>query len=173
MMQTVFAHSGKFFDLSQDTKDKLAWYSAKANRGYTGHGREKVSFSEEADKVAELRADAPDLKESLEIGRDDEEGCPNMWPPTEGEGDEAEWASQFKEVMMEFFGLCKEFHMTVMRAIAVGLAIEEKWFDGFTDKGDNTLRLLHYPPVKKEVFDKNENQVRAGAHTDYGTFPRG
>jgi isopenicillin N synthase-like dioxygenase len=168
-MQSVFAHSAKFFDLQQDTKDKLAWYSAKANRGYTGHGREKTSLADEADKVDQLRAEAPDLKESLEIGRDDEDDCPNMWPPiAKGAGDEAEWAGQFKEVMNEFFGICKEFHMLIMRAIAVGLAIEEKWFDDFTDKGDNTLRLLHYPPVKREVFERHENQVRAGAHTDYG-----
>ena len=58
--------------------------------------------------------------------------------------------------------------MQVMRCIAVGLGIEEKWFDEFTDRGDNTLRLLHYPPVDKATFDKNEKQVRAGAHTDYG-----
>ena len=58
--------------------------------------------------------------------------------------------------------------MQVMRAIAVGMSIEEKWFDDFTNRGDNTLRLLHYPPVKKEVFERNQNQLRAGAHTDYG-----
>jgi isopenicillin N synthase-like dioxygenase len=124
-------------------------------------------LAEEADKVAELREEAPDLKESLEIGRDDEPECPNMWPP-EGSGERPAWATEFKETMNGFFDQCKEFHMTVMRAIAVGLAIEEKWFDGFTDRGDNTLRLLHYPSVKKEVFDRNKNQVRAGAHSDYG-----
>jgi len=32
------------------------------------------------------------------------------------------------------------------------------------------LRLLHYTPVKKEVFEKNKAQVRAGAHTDYGSI---
>jgi isopenicillin N synthase-like dioxygenase len=166
-MQSVFGYSSQFFALPQDEKDKLAWYSARANRGYTGHGREKVSLSEEADKVAELREAVPDLKESLEIGRDDESEYPNMWPHN-GSGEEEAWAEDFKEIMKSFFDQCKDFHMQVMRAIAVGLAIEEKWFDGFTDRGDNTLRLLHYPPVKKEVFERNKMQVRAGEHTDYG-----
>jgi isopenicillin N synthase-like dioxygenase len=164
---SVFGHLAQFFTLPQEQKDKLAWYSPEANRGYTGHGREKTSMPEEADKVAELREAAPDLKESLEIGRDDEVEYPNMWP-AEGVGEGEGWAGEFKEVMKGFFEQCKEFHMLVMRAIAVGLGIEEKWFDGFTDGGDNTLRLLHYPAVKKEVFDRNKNQVRAGAHTDYG-----
>jgi isopenicillin N synthase-like dioxygenase len=117
------------------------------------------------DDVEALRAAVPDLKESLEIGRDDEEGMPNMWPDDDSEG-----AKEFKKVMLAFFDECKELHKEVMRALALGLGIEESWFDKFTDRGDNTLRLLHYPSVSKEVFKKNELQVRAGSHTDYGIF---
>jgi isopenicillin N synthase-like dioxygenase len=113
--------------------------------------------------VEALRAAVPDLKESLEIGREGEAGCPNLW------ADDAE-GKQFKEVMLAFFETCKNLHMELMRAIAVGLGIDSSWFDGYTDRGDNTLRLLHYPPVKKEVFDKNKEQVRAGAHSDYGSI---
>ena len=60
--------------------------------------------------------------------------------------------------------------MQIMRAIAVGMAMEEGWFDGFCDGGDNTLRLLHYPQVDAEVFRKNKGQVRAGEHSDYGSI---
>ena len=62
--------------------------------------------------------------------------------------------------------------MLFMRAIAVGLGIEEGWFDGFTDVGDNTLRLLHYPGVSKSVFRRKDGleQVRAGEHSDYGMY---
>ena len=74
----------------------------------------------------------------------------------------------FKMQMLEFFEKCKQLHMQVMQAIAVGLGIEEGWFDSFVDRGDNTLRLLHYPEVKADVFKQNQNTVRAGAHTDYG-----
>jgi isopenicillin N synthase-like dioxygenase len=88
-----------------------------------------------------------------------------MWPSTDDEAGKV-----FKSVCCEFFGTCKGLHMEVMRAIAAGLGIEESWFDGYTDRGDNTLRLLHYPPVKKEVFEKNKMQVRAGEHTDYGMY---
>ncbi|KAF2670300.1 Clavaminate synthase-like protein [Microthyrium microscopicum] len=163
---SVFGQSAKFFQLPQDQKDKLAWYSAEANRGYTAHGREKVSMADVED-VDALRESNPDLKESLEIGRDDEPQFPNMWPPQEGE---SQWPTEFRKETMGFFEQCKEMHRLVMSSIAVGLGIGETWFDGFTSDGDNTLRLLHYPAVSREVFEKNVGQVRAGEHTDYGSM---
>jgi isopenicillin N synthase-like dioxygenase len=161
----VFDKSAQFFALPQPKKDELAWYSAAANRGYTAYGREKVSMNGVED-VAALREAIPDLKESIEIGRDDEPEHPNMWPQSEDGTDK--WPSEFRNITTDFFSTCKTLHMQVMRSVAVGLGIESSWFDDFTDGGDNTLRLLHYPPVKKEVFEKNKLQVRAGEHTDYG-----
>jgi len=114
--------------------------------------------------VEKLKAQAPDLKESIEIGRENEPGHPNMWPT----GDEE--AVNFKNIMMEFFDLCKDLHVDVMRAIAVGMGLSQSYFDSYTDVGDNTLRLLHYPATPKSVFQSNKLQVRAGEHTDYGTL---
>lgn len=119
-------------------------------------------------------AEGQDLKESFEIGREgvDQEGCENLWPDRfdeEGKEEEGE-GKVFKREMLEFFELVKQLHVQIMRAIAVGLGIDEHWFDGYTDAGDNTLRLLHYPEVDAEVFRKNRNTVRAGAHTDYGSI---
>jgi isopenicillin N synthase-like dioxygenase len=160
----VFSHSAKFFARPKEQKDKLAWYSAAANRGYVTQGREKLVVLEETGTEAEMRALVPDLKESMEIGRDDQPETPNMWPSGDDE------AKEFKDQMMGFFETCKSLHMQVMRAIAMGMGIEETWFDGFTDAGDNTLRLLHYPGVSKSIFKRNDGQlqVRAGEHSDYG-----
>ena len=58
----------------------------------------------------------------------------------------------------------------LMAAIAMGLSLDEHYFDEYVRMGDNTLRLLHYPPAKREVFVKNKGQVRAGAHSDYGSI---
>lgn len=114
--------------------------------------------------VAVLKAQAPDLKESFEIGREGAEGTPNNWPEFDEDGRE------FKEWMLKFFVECKELYINVMRAIAVGMGLGESYFDTYTDVGDNTLRLLHYPEVEKSVFVKNKMQVRAGEHTDYGSI---
>ena len=164
-LNEVFSQSAKFFARPQQQKDELEWYSPEANRGYTAHGREKVTQIENKDDVEALRAQNPDLKESLEIGRDDEPGLPNMWPD---KFDEA--GNEFKDVMKAFHDRCKGLHMEVMRAVALGMGIEESWFDAYADRGDNTLRLLHYPGVKKDVFEQKKGQVRAGEHTDYGSI---
>ena len=121
-----------------------------------------------------------DMKESFEIGREGEEGCPNRWP-SEGYKDEdikslngnAEhdfWdkASEFRTAMQSFFLACQKLHKMIMRAIALGMKLEETFFDDFVQQGDNTLRLLHYPAVPKGGFDGGKSE-RAGAHTDYGT----
>ncbi|CAL3966392.1 unnamed protein product [Diplocarpon coronariae] len=166
-LQTVahtFSASAAFFARPQSQKDALGWTTPEANRGYVAHGREKVSTLATKEAVAAAKAAAPDLKESIEIGREGADGLPNNWPS----GDAA--AARFKDAMLAFHDLAKGLHVSVMRAIAVGMGLEEGYFDAYTDVGDNTLRLLHYPPAPKAVFRSNKLQVRAGEHTDYGSI---
>lgn len=163
-MQKAFSISAEFFKRSEEEKLSLGWTTPESNRGYSAPGREKVTQLTDRNDVAALKAQVPDLKESFEIGREGEPNHPNMWPTSDAT------AQGFKEFMIDFFTQCKELHIEVMRAIAVGMGIDEGYFDEFTDGGDNTLRLLHYPSVAKSVFAANNMQVRAGEHTDYGSI---
>jgi isopenicillin N synthase-like dioxygenase len=162
----AFSTSAKFFERPQDQKDALGWTTPESNRGYVAHGREKVSILKNKEEVEKVKAQAPDLKESFEIGREGADGFPNNWPPAAGDAE----AKAFKETMLAFHDQCKVLHIQVMRAIAVGMGLNESYFDTYTDLGDNTLRLLHYPPAPKAVFQSNKLQVRAGEHTDYGSI---
>ena len=122
IVEKTFQQSAAFFARPLSQKDALAWTTPEANRGYVAQGREKVTDATDPNEIEQLRAaEGEDLKESLEIGREGEEGHPNSWPEVEGE--------EFKKSMLEFFDLCKGLHVNVMRAIAVGLGIEEGWFD--------------------------------------------
>lgn len=154
----AFAMSANFFAQPPEKKAALEWTTPQANRGYVAHGREKVSLLKDNAEVEKVRSAVPDLKESLEIGRDDEEGHPNNWPREEGS------IVGFRADMMDFFERCKALHVQVMRAIAMGMGFEESFFDRFVDVGDNNLRLLHYPEVKSDVFN-TPGQVRAGEHS--------
>lgn len=167
-VSTTFSTSANFFTRPQAQKDALGWTTPEANRGYVAHGREKTTSLTDVAEIAKLKAAVPDLKESFEIGREGEAGHPNNWPSEHGMTDAA--AVPFKDTMLDFFEQCKGLHVEVMRAIAVGMGLQESYFDGFTDVGDNTLRLLHYPSTKKSVFASNKLQVRAGEHTDYGSI---
>lgn len=164
-VQDVFAHSARFFDRPLEQKSGLGWTTPESNRGYVGRGREKVTQATAAAEVQRLRASVPDLKESFEIGREGQSGHPNRWPDGLDED-----GAEFTRVMRDFFDVCQGLNVRVMRAMALGMGLEEGFFDGFVDGADNNLRLLHYPAVRKDVFERNREQVRAGEHSDYGSI---
>ncbi|KAF9268193.1 Clavaminate synthase-like protein [Marasmius fiardii PR-910] len=161
-ISNVFKKSGNFFKLPTEVKEKLAWEDPRSNRGYVQIGRERVTQSKDADEIAQLRAKAPDYKESMEIGRDWDSEWRNMWP-TEND------APGFKSTMLNFYRSCHDLHVEMMRSVALGLGLEERFFDQMIDHQCHNLRLLSYPPIKRALLD-GEGQARAGAHSDYGTL---
>ena len=62
-------------------------------------GRERVTQSEDAAEIAELRNNAPDMKETMEIGRDWDKTWRNHWPQ---ESD----VPGFKQTMLDFYQVC-------------------------------------------------------------------
>ncbi|KAG6234902.1 hypothetical protein E4U25_005458 [Claviceps purpurea] len=166
VLQRIFIRSATFFALDDETKLRLQWTTPEANRGYSSPGREKASQLVDVSEVSKIRTQAPDLKESLEIGRDTRPEFPNQWPD---EGDNVSLRG-FRKDMVDFFRTCQALHVDVMRAIALGMSLEQDFFDQFINASDNNLRLLHYPGVKAKVFKLNPGQTRAGEHSDYGSI---
>lgn len=160
----VFDMSARFFKQTPEDKMSVAWTTPEANRGYSEIGKEKNTQLVDAADVAKLKDEVPDIKETMDIGREDEEPYPNQWPA------EVNGLDGFKVLMNDFFQQCKSVHVEVMRAIAVGMDLDANIFDSYVDVGDNTLRLLHYPEVESAVFEANPNQVRTGEHSDYGSI---
>ncbi|OCH94349.1 Clavaminate synthase-like protein [Obba rivulosa] len=158
----VFQKSAEFFRLPEEVKSKLAWDDPRANRGYVQIGRERVTQSADAKEIAELRAKAPDYKESMEIGRDWDKVFKNKWPQ------EAD-APEFRQTMLDFFQTCHELHTIVMRALAIGLDLDEMFFEDKINEQYHNLRLLSYPPIRTLLL-RRDGQARAGAHSDYGTL---
>lgn len=165
VVSEIFASSARFFARPQNQKDSLRWTGPESNRGYIATGQEKLAPLEDTAGIGDLRAVSPDLKESIEIGREGAPGMPNQWPAHIDEEGQS-----FKQTMISFFETCKTLHMQIMQAIALGMNLPEHFFDEFIDAGDNILRLLHYPPVPKDIFQRQPGQVRAGEHSDYGSI---
>ncbi|KAG8871441.1 hypothetical protein FRC20_010549 [Serendipita sp. 405] len=197
-VNNAFTKSAEFFKMPIEEKMKLAWEDPRSNRGYVARGRERgkyiftgtprmlllnllVSVTQETDpvKIAQMRVTAPDAKESMEIGHDWDKiwkvfskavMCPvsllisrkNQWP-------QESLAPGFKTTFLDFFRTCHELHVEVMRSIALGLQLEESFFDQRIDGQYHNLRLLNYPSIRTELL-KEEGQARAGAHSDYGTL---
>ena len=60
--------------------------------------------------------------------------------------------------------MCHNLHIDVMRSIAIGLDLDEDFFDSKINDQCHNLRLLSYPPVKSKLLEK-DGQARAGAHS--------
>ncbi|KAG5916261.1 hypothetical protein E4U42_007729 [Claviceps africana] len=163
-VQRTFARSAALFALDDEAKLKLSWTTPEANRGYVSLGREKVTLHDDSAEVDKMRSTAPDLKETMEIGRDTDPQFPNRWP----DEDDVVGLRGFRADMMDFFGRCQALEAEVMRAIALGLGLEQDFFQQYIHPGSNNLRLLHYPGVKADVFERNPEQMRTGEHSDYG-----
>jgi len=162
IIQNAFQKSAQFFDLPREAKIALAWEDPRSNRGYVEPGRERVTQSSDAAEIANLREKAPDYKETMEIGRDWDATWKNRWPAEH-------LVPGFKQTMLDFFQTCHQLHTEVMQSIALGLGLDQSFFESKINEQYHNLRLLSYPSVAREVLAK-EGQARAGAHSDYGSL---
>jgi isopenicillin N synthase-like dioxygenase len=133
-------------------------------RGYTPYGAEMLAYSLD-------EATPPDIKESFSIGPFDhaydeyhfgEAGyryfAPNMWPERP-HGMRSVWEAYYSE-MNRLAG-------DLMRLFALALGMPEHWFDDKIDRHITNFSVIHYPAQSDAP---EENQLRGGAHTDYGSL---
>ncbi|VEP11493.1 2OG-Fe(II) oxygenase [Hyella patelloides LEGE 07179] len=155
LIARTMMHSRAFFNLPLTEKNKLAWSDEPSNRGYVGVGRERLDESKPGD-----------LKEAYNIGFESGStqlknqpslSC-NRWL----EGDD-----RFRDTMLDFFSACNETAKVICEALAIAINLPEAFFVNNHNQQDNTLRLLHYPPIKQTP---ESGQLRAGEHSDYGSF---
>ena len=144
LIAKTFECSQQFFNLPLSEKNKVAWSNELNNRGYVGMERERLNHSKPGD-----------LKEAYNIGK--EFSSCNLWLEE----------NEFRQTMLDFFFACNETAISVCEAMAIALNLSEAFFVNNHSQQDNTLRLLHYPPLNRT---SEPGQLRAGEHSDYGSF---
>lgn len=154
--------SRAFFSLPIEEKRRAK--GANPGKGYTGVGDEGLAYS--------LGQKAPvDLKEALAIGRVDTDDdpyfqrpeaefffTPNVWPTRPPE---------LRAIWTEYFQVMDRLAADLMRIFALALDLPERHFDPTIDKAINKMRAILYPAQKDAP---GEGQLRAGAHSDYGSL---
>ncbi len=154
-----------FFDRPLDEKLSAAMPYPGYPYGYSPVKGETLAASLGTAKPA-------DLKETFSFGpsafrrldhkpADDAEAfvfSANPWP---FEGD------AFRRAVMDYYRAMSELSGRIMRLFALALDLDEGYFDRFIDKEASALRLLNYPEVDEPPA---EGQLRAGAHSDYGSL---
>ncbi|KAF4587932.1 flavonol synthase/flavanone 3-hydroxylase [Ophiocordyceps camponoti-floridani] len=159
----AFRWSRKFFDLPDHVKNRVphppeGWY----HRGYSGVGLEKATqMVFDPQDIAEKRK-VPDCKESFEIGSEESKRMPNIWLPEHE-------IPGFRAFFNRFYKTCYGVEVKILRAIALGMGLEETYFVRCHSIHNNQLRLLHYPPVKDALLRSGKIES-IGAHSDFGTL---
>lgn len=152
-----------YFDLPTEEKLRLKMPSDRY-RGYSALAGEALASSLD-------NPTPPDLKELFSIGP---VGCPdddyhrfskppncfaaNMWP---------ERPAGFRETFETYYREMERVAGVLMRIFALGLALPENYFDDKVDRHITNFSVLHYPEQAKPPLP---GQLRAGAHTDYGSL---
>ena len=111
----------------------------------------------------------PDLKESFNGGPEaappglvDAQAlafcyAPTIWPDPPG----------FQAAWRAYYRAMEDLAARVMRAFAVALELPDDFFAPFIDAPISALRALNYPALDRAPAP---GQIRAGAHTDYGSL---
>ncbi|KAE8147023.1 hypothetical protein BDV25DRAFT_161235 [Aspergillus avenaceus] len=136
------------------------------HRGYSWPGLEKVSqtmsLGDDEEANQKLR-EVKDVKEVYDIGSDENTEQPNQWLPDEA-------LPGFRTFMLKFYWECWKVGKDLLRALAIGLDLEDEAYLVKKHSGhNNQLRLLHYLPVPAEDLER-ERAARCPAHTDWSSL---
>jgi isopenicillin N synthase-like dioxygenase len=158
LQQRVRTVSKAFFDLPAAEKQKVA-AAPGMGRGYRGFNIGALAHS--AGKAA-----PPDLRESFLVGPPDcpqgvaPEGCfaPNIWPVKPAE---------LEPAVVDYYRAMADLAARTLDLAALALGLPQKYFRTFINQSVSQLQVINYPEQAEPPL---ETQLRASAHTDFGTL---
>ena len=165
LSERMRAVSRAFFDLPLAEKARVARPAKDVARGYIALDEESLARSRDPG------AYGSDLNESLMIGPVDRPPAayadtlaagrhfaPNLWP---------EHPAELREAWTAYYRTMGSLAASLMRIFALALGLPEGFFDARIDKHISRLRVRNYPAQRAAPAP---GQIRAGAHSDYGSL---
>jgi isopenicillin N synthase-like dioxygenase len=156
--------SRTFFDLPLEEKMQIVRPAPDVTRGYMPMKAEVLVRSRGGTAQG-------DLNESLMIGPVDVTDAPyytspaagrhfakNLWP---------ERPSGLRQVYERYYRVMDALAIDLMRLFALALDLPERYFDSSVDRSISRLRVRNYPAPAETP---EPGQLRAGAHSDYGSL---
>ncbi|KZL68106.1 2OG-Fe(II) oxygenase family protein [Colletotrichum tofieldiae] len=147
----MFTLAEAFFNAPLE--DKLPYANGSGDLGYTGMREETLSG-----------IGPGDVKESFYLS---DPGRTAQPLPTELESG--------RERMAAFFTACDELAKTLLEGLAIGLGMPRDFLSRAHTGESCRMRLINYPPVSQLSFSdsptfEESDDIRAGAHSDYGSL---
>jgi isopenicillin N synthase-like dioxygenase len=158
-----FAVSREFFALPEAQKDACRPEADSLHQGY--HGMSSAALAQ-----GEGQATPPDLREYFMIGRPDIDADyfqsqtakrfyrRNVWPAR---------PDGFRAMAEAYYAAVEQLARRLMGLFALALDLPEAYFDDKVDRHFGILSSIFYP-AQKEL--PRPGQLRAGAHSDYGSL---
>ncbi len=131
-----------------NARSQLRAPTPDVNRGYSAKGSESLAYSLGA-------ARPPDLFEAFNVGMDD-----NIWPDD---------LPRLRTAVERYLDELRPLVARIESIIESALDLEPGFFAPRTDRSVDVLRLVRYERAAGEPAPLPE-QMRMGAHTDYGIF---
>lgn len=148
----LYASVKDFFALKDEVKMNYDRPDLHGQRGYISKGKERAKGRS-----------VGDLKEFYHVGqiKDSDEAIiqtypDNVWP---------EEVVSFENNCTQAFKTLENTGLTLLRAIALYLGLDENYFENKASKGNSILRAIHYFPIEDEALLK-AGAVRAAEHGD-------
>lgn len=156
--------AAEFFALSAEAKMAVQRPPQKLSRGYNWVGDRSLSYTlgvAAPPDIQEAFAFGPEPMPAPPAGADDRIAAlyaPNIWP---------EQPANFRRTLLAYRAAVSGLAMATLRLMAAALAVPESFFADKFDRQPSTSRVIRYPAVTAPAAP---GQLRAGAHTDYGTL---
>lgn len=149
LMEALYKEIKSFFALDQETKSKYEIKGLAGQRGYVSFGKERAKGRTQGD-----------LKEFWHFGQEPSEGSQmgDKYP----ENVQVKELKDFNHIGMEAYRMLEKTGLFVLRALALHIGLDQKYYDQWVSNGNSILRPIHYPPITQEP----QGAVRAGAHGD-------
>jgi isopenicillin N synthase-like dioxygenase len=158
------AEARAFFALPEADKRRVPQPVNRNSRGYMPPKQRALGYSLGTETP-------PDWQEGFGIGpltaapaylagtpAEDFFFAPNIWPAGR---------PAFRTAFETYFQAMEALSLHLLRLFAVALGLDPAFFDDKVDQGTSVLRTLWYPPQPEPP---EPGQLRAGAHSDYGTL---
>ncbi len=159
LVERAFVQSARFFALPAAQKAEIGIEQSACHRGYFMVGGENLDPAKQKK--------AGDLKEGVKIGRDLklEHALVQANTPLHGPNQWPQDLPGWRDTMQAYYDAMEALGRQMLHAFALALQLPETHFDNWLNTPMTTLGPLHYPPQRGHI---TEEQLGAGAHTDYG-----
>jgi isopenicillin N synthase-like dioxygenase len=159
----VWRKAHDFFGLSAEIKQRAKAPYKGYPYGYLGPELEALAKSRDVDSPPDLKESFNGGPSSAPTGMTDKDAlafcyAPTIWP---------EAPEGFVEAWKAYYAALEDLAARIMRLFAVALKLPEDHFAGFIDTPISAMRALNYP---EQTEAPKPGQLRAGAHTDYGSL---